>query len=182
MRSRASGARPGRDRSAQPDAPRRIWLLQIYPPHPPGHAPAPRVHRGKGGCDRWMGGLRGRHHPQPDRSLQLISSESAQEFFADAQTLLGRDATKLARRGDITREVLRAADGVDVLVCARDGVPVNPGPAALDPPPVGSPITFGLGNNQPGLLFVLLGLGFVVVVSSRVRIPSTASEAPQPQP
>jgi len=36
--------------------PRRIWLLQIYPLIRPGHGPARRVHRGRDGCDRWMGG------------------------------------------------------------------------------------------------------------------------------
>jgi nucleotide-binding universal stress UspA family protein len=78
-------------------------------------------------------GLLGRHHPQPDPALQLISEESAQKLLADAQTLLGRDATKLSRRGNVAREVLSAAEGFDVLVCTRDGDRGHRGPSSLGP-------------------------------------------------
>jgi nucleotide-binding universal stress UspA family protein len=80
----------------------------------------------------WQG-LLGRHYPQPDRTLQLISSESAQRLLADATTLLGRDATKLARRGKIAQEVLSAGEGFDLLVCARDTDRGNRGPHSLGP-------------------------------------------------
>jgi nucleotide-binding universal stress UspA family protein len=80
----------------------------------------------------WQG-LLGRHYPQPDRTLQLISSESAQTLLADAETLLGRDATKLARRGKIAQEVLSAAEGFDLLVCARDTDRGYRGPHSLGP-------------------------------------------------
>jgi nucleotide-binding universal stress UspA family protein len=80
----------------------------------------------------WQG-LLGRHYPQPDRTLQLISSESAQALLADAKTLLGRDATELARRGHIAQEVLSAAEGFDLLVCARDTDRRDHGPHSLGP-------------------------------------------------
>ncbi len=78
-------------------------------------------------------GLLGRRYPQPDRTLQFISSESAQTLLADARALLGRDATKLARRGKIVQEVLSAAEGFDLLVCARDTDRRNRGPHSLAP-------------------------------------------------
>jgi nucleotide-binding universal stress UspA family protein len=78
-------------------------------------------------------GLLGRHYPQPDRTLQFISSESAEMLLADARTLLGRDATRLARRGKIAQEVLSAAEGFDLLVCARDTERGNRGPHSLGP-------------------------------------------------
>ena len=80
----------------------------------------------------WQG-LLGRHYPQPDRLLQFISIESAQTLLADAKTLLGRDASKLARRGKIAQEVLTAAEGFDLLVCARDTARGNRGPHSLGP-------------------------------------------------
>lgn len=80
----------------------------------------------------WQG-LLGRHYPQSNRAVQLISDESAQALLADAQTLLGRDASRLARRGQIAREVLSAAEGFDVLVCARDTERGNRGPRSLEP-------------------------------------------------
>jgi nucleotide-binding universal stress UspA family protein len=78
-------------------------------------------------------GLLGRHHPQQDTSVRRISEASAQQLLADARTLLGRDATRLARRGNVAREVLAAAGGFDVLVCARDGDRGQHGPHSLGP-------------------------------------------------
>jgi nucleotide-binding universal stress UspA family protein len=80
----------------------------------------------------WQG-LLGRHYQQPDRALQLISDESAQALLADAQVALGRDATKVARRGRIAKEVLTVTEGFDLLVCARDADRGNHGPRSLGP-------------------------------------------------
>jgi nucleotide-binding universal stress UspA family protein len=54
-------------------------------------------------------------------------------LLADAKTLLGRDATELARRGKIAQEVLSAAEGFDLLVCARDTDRRHHGPHSLGP-------------------------------------------------
>jgi nucleotide-binding universal stress UspA family protein len=76
-------------------------------------------------------GLLGRHHPAPAASLQTLSEQGAQALLAEAQSLLGRQATLVARRGRVERKVVAAADGMDVLVLARDGDRAHPGPRSL---------------------------------------------------
>ena len=68
--------------------------------------------------------------PQP---LREISEQAANELLAEAQTRLGRPAALQARRGRVEREVVSAAEGMDVLVLARDGDRERLGPRSLGP-------------------------------------------------
>jgi nucleotide-binding universal stress UspA family protein len=81
-------------------------------------------------------GRLGRPHPAPDRDaepLRAISEQAAQGLLAEAQARLGRPARCEARRGRVEREVVAAAEGMDVLVLARDGDRAHLGPRSLGP-------------------------------------------------
>jgi nucleotide-binding universal stress UspA family protein len=78
-------------------------------------------------------GLLGRSHRAPADELHEVAEESARELLADAQTLLGRPAVLEARRGRIEREVVSAAEQMDLLVLARDGDRGHRGPRSLGP-------------------------------------------------
>jgi nucleotide-binding universal stress UspA family protein len=78
-------------------------------------------------------GLLGRHPPPPPEPLREIAEQAATELLAAAQTRLGRPATPQARRGRVEREVVTAADGMDILVLARDGDRERLGPRSLGP-------------------------------------------------
>jgi nucleotide-binding universal stress UspA family protein len=96
-----------------------ITLLSV----PPGEAEA--VARGA------RHGLLGRPHHPSAASLGVISEQSARDLLADAQSLLGREAVVETRRGRIEREVVAAAEGMDLLVLARDGARAHGGPRSL---------------------------------------------------
>lgn len=76
-------------------------------------------------------GLLGRPHGPSSADLQSISEQSAGELLAAAETLLGRQATLMARRGRVEHEVIAAAEGMDLLVLARGGEPEHRGPRSL---------------------------------------------------
>ena len=80
-------------------------------------------------------GLLGRHPPPPatPETLREISEQAASELLAEARTRLRRPATLRARRGRVEREVVAAAEHVDVLVLARDGDRERLGPRSLAP-------------------------------------------------
>jgi nucleotide-binding universal stress UspA family protein len=80
-------------------------------------------------------GLLGRHPPAhaAHEPLRAISDQAAQELLAEAATRLGRPARREARRGRVEREVVAAAEGMDVLVLARDGDRERLGPRSLGP-------------------------------------------------
>ena len=80
-------------------------------------------------------GLLGRRPPPPPapQELQSISEQAAHELLTDAQTRLGRPASLKARRGRVEREVVAAADGIDILILARDGDRDCLGPRSLGP-------------------------------------------------
>jgi nucleotide-binding universal stress UspA family protein len=81
-------------------------------------------------------GLLGRPHPPPGAApdlLRAISEEAAAELLAEALVRLGRPASSQARRGRVEREVVAAAEGMDVLVLARDGDHEHLGPRSLGP-------------------------------------------------
>jgi hypothetical protein len=79
-------------------------------------------------------GLLGRRPPPPPRAIEDISDQAATELLAAARERLGRDAAAEARRGRLEQVVLGAAEGVDVLICARDGELDRRGPHNLAPP------------------------------------------------
>src|SRR6266566_7930648 len=82
-------------------------------------------------------GLLGRHHRHerdPGDRVETMSATVAQELLAVAATRLAQPATRLQRHGRVEHEVVRAADGADLLICARDGDPTRLGPHSLSPP------------------------------------------------
>ena len=54
-------------------------------------------------------------------------------LLAEARTRLDRPAALQARRGRVEREVVAAADGMDIFVVARDGDRERLGPRSLAP-------------------------------------------------
>ena len=78
-------------------------------------------------------GLLGRHPPPPAHELQTISEQAAHELLTEAQARLGRPATLESRRGRVEREVVAAAEGMDILILARDGDRERLGPRSIGP-------------------------------------------------
>jgi nucleotide-binding universal stress UspA family protein len=85
-------------------------------------------------------GLLGRDRLGPDRlgrdpgsQVEAIARVAAAALLDDAAARLGRPAARLPRRGRIEREVVLAADGAELLVCARDGDLAHLGPRSLGP-------------------------------------------------
>lgn len=78
-------------------------------------------------------GLLGRPHRASGDSLHTLSQQSARDLLAEAQNLLGREAACEVRSGRIEREVVTAADGMDLLVFARDGQRSHHGRRSLGP-------------------------------------------------
>ena len=73
------------------------------------------------------------HGPAPPEPLRAISDEAAQALLAEARERLGRDARIERRRGRVGHEVVAAAEGMDLLVLARDGDHTRLGPHSLGP-------------------------------------------------
>ncbi|MEU6017675.1 universal stress protein [Streptomyces sp. NPDC047515] len=79
-------------------------------------------------------GLLGRGHAErdPGDRVAALSASAAAALLDAAAERLGRPATRLRAHGRIEREVVRAAEGAELLVCARDG-DRRPGPRSLGP-------------------------------------------------
>jgi nucleotide-binding universal stress UspA family protein len=80
-----------------------------------------------------LGRPRPRHHGPPQAPLRQISDEAAEALLAGARERLGRQASVARRRGRVEREVVAAAEGMDLLVLARDGDRTRMGPKSLGP-------------------------------------------------
>jgi nucleotide-binding universal stress UspA family protein len=81
-----------------------------------------------------LGRPRARHHgPPPTEPLRAISEQAAAALLAAARDRLGRNATTVSLRGNVEREVVAAAESMDVLLLARDGDRTRPGPHSLGP-------------------------------------------------
>jgi len=80
-------------------------------------------------------GLLGRDRPgrDPGRQVEALARAAAAALLDGAAGRLGRPAARLERRGRVEREVVRAADGADLLICARDGDRAHLGPRSLGP-------------------------------------------------
>jgi nucleotide-binding universal stress UspA family protein len=79
---------------------------------------------------------RPRRHPGrtgPPEPLRVISDEAAEALLVEARERLGREARTERRRGRVGHEVAAAADGMDLLVLARDGDHSRLGPHSLGP-------------------------------------------------
>lgn len=94
-------------------------------------------------------GLLGRALRAPAESLQVISEQSARDLLAEAQQLLGRQAVRQARRGRVEREVVAAAEEMDLLVLARDRGRAYRGPRSL-----GSTARFVVEHSPCAVLLV----------------------------
>jgi Universal stress protein family len=93
--------------------------------------------------------LLGRPHPRPAESMQTISEESAHDLLAESLAALGRQASTEVRSGKVGREVVTAAQEVDLLVVARDGSRARSGPRSLGPA-----TRFAVEHVQCGVLLV----------------------------
>jgi len=84
-----------------------------------------------------LAGLLGRGRPGPGRHpaerISALSEQAAGELLVAAVARLGRDARRQATTGRVERVVVRAAEGADLLVAARDGDRSRLGPASLGP-------------------------------------------------
>ena len=80
-------------------------------------------------------GLLGRDRPgrDPGSQVEAISRVAAAALLDDAAARLGRPVSRLPRRGRVEREVVLAADGAELLICARDGDRAHLGPRSLGP-------------------------------------------------
>ncbi|MEV7088087.1 universal stress protein [Streptomyces sp. NPDC093085] len=79
-------------------------------------------------------GLLGRgHHPgrDPGARLEALSGTAAAELLEAAAHRLDRPCERRELHGRVEHEVVRAAAGADLLVCARDGERDRPGPHSL---------------------------------------------------
>ncbi|MER5178760.1 universal stress protein [Streptomyces sp. NPDC002896] len=89
-------------------------------------------------------GLLGRSHPRghhpaggwgsdPGERIEELSESVARQLLEQAEASLGRPARALLVHGRTEREVVRAATGADLLICARDGDRTRLGPHSLGP-------------------------------------------------
>jgi nucleotide-binding universal stress UspA family protein len=81
-----------------------------------------------------LAGLLGRGGPRrrdPDKSLDAVVESTVTELLEDAVERLGRPAETRRLSGRVEREVVAAAEGADLLVCARDGDRSRLGPHSL---------------------------------------------------
>jgi nucleotide-binding universal stress UspA family protein len=78
-------------------------------------------------------GLLGRGGRDPGDRLEELALAAEEELLRAAGERLGRPATVLRRRGRVEREVVRAAEEADLLICARDGDRHRLGPRSLGP-------------------------------------------------
>ncbi|MFB6711071.1 MULTISPECIES: universal stress protein [unclassified Streptomyces] len=79
-------------------------------------------------------GLLGRGHAERDPGDQVaaLSARAAAALLDAAAERLGRPAARLRAHGRTEREVVRAAEDAELLICARDG-DRRPGPRSLGP-------------------------------------------------
>jgi nucleotide-binding universal stress UspA family protein len=82
-------------------------------------------------------GMLGRQHSHdrdPGTHVESLSATAAADVLAAAADRLGRPAVRTERHGRVEREVIAAAIGADLLICARDGDRTRLGPHSLAPP------------------------------------------------
>ncbi|MBL8925993.1 MAG: universal stress protein [Pseudonocardia sp.] len=80
-----------------------------------------------------LAGLLGRSRRGPEAGLDALSAEAVTALLERAAQRLGRHARIEQRSGRVEREVVAAADGAAVLICARDGDRSRLGPRSLGP-------------------------------------------------
>lgn len=80
-----------------------------------------------------LAGLLGRGRRSPDASLDALSADAVAALLDRAAQRLGRPSTTENRTGRVEREVVAAAEGATLLICARDGDRSRLGPRSLGP-------------------------------------------------
>jgi nucleotide-binding universal stress UspA family protein len=81
-------------------------------------------------------GLLGRghsHERDPGRRVEALSATAAEDLLTIAAAGLARPATCIEASGRVEHEVVQAAAGVHLLICARDGDRTRLGPHSLAP-------------------------------------------------
>ncbi|MEU3373924.1 universal stress protein [Streptomyces sp. NPDC006660] len=80
-------------------------------------------------------GLLGRGHRERDPGTRLegLARAATDDLFEEAERRLGRPARRLDLRGRPEQQVVRAAEGAELLICARDGERAHLGPRSLGP-------------------------------------------------
>ncbi|MFI1018930.1 universal stress protein [Streptomyces sp. NPDC020965] len=80
-------------------------------------------------------GLLGRADParDPGGEVERLGAVAAERLLADAADRLGRPCVRVERSGRVEREVVAAAEGADLLICARDGDRSRLGPRSIGP-------------------------------------------------
>ncbi|MHA6758438.1 universal stress protein [Streptacidiphilus sp. PAMC 29251] len=80
-------------------------------------------------------GLLGRGHRErdPGDQLETLSVSASAALLDAAAERLGRPAARVQAHGRVEREVVHAAEGADLLICARDGDRHRLGPRSLGP-------------------------------------------------
>ncbi len=112
-------------------------------------------------------GLLGRGRGRdPGRRVQQLSEQAAQQLLADARDLFDRPAQLMSRVGRVEREVVAAAEGMDLLVLARDGDRSRLGPRSL-----------GLDSR-----FVVDHAPCTLLLAWPDEVPSVAAIPPPPPP
>ncbi|MFC1432067.1 universal stress protein [Streptacidiphilus sp. N1-3] len=78
-------------------------------------------------------GLLGRGHRErdPGDRLEVLSVSAVTALLDAAAERLGRPAARSQAHGRVEREVVRAAEGAELLICARDGDRHRLGPRSL---------------------------------------------------
>jgi nucleotide-binding universal stress UspA family protein len=80
-----------------------------------------------------LAGLLGRGRRGPDASLDALTTDAVGALLEKAARRLGRPSTTEQRAGRVEREVVAAAEGATLLICARDGDRSRLGPRSLGP-------------------------------------------------
>ncbi|MEO3974906.1 universal stress protein [Streptomyces sp. CAU 1734] len=76
---------------------------------------------------------RGRPGPDPGDRVEALAEDAAEELLEAAAARLGGPAERVRAHGRVEHEVVRAAVGAELLICARDGDISRPGPRSLSP-------------------------------------------------
>lgn len=102
----------------------RLTLLHVVDDAIPGAAR---------GAHAGLLGRAARADQEPGTQLRELAEAAGRELLDAAADVAGRDVSVVQRHGRVEREVVAAAEGMDLLVVARDGDLRRLGPHSLAP-------------------------------------------------